>query len=155
MIAGLTEGNDRQRDRIAAYRRCLNEVGAIGSDRVFCHGFDMMAGGKALAEIMSRFPETTAIVCNTDIFAVGAIAKCRALGIKVPEHLSIIGFDDAEYAPLLDPPLTTITVPAEEMGLDAAEALLTALKSKSPPQPRRLDTILTLRRSTAPPRESI
>lgn len=150
MIAGLTDGNDRQRDRIAAYRRCLTEAGVTGADRVVCHGFDMAAGGRALADIIQRFPETTAIVCNTDIFAVGAFAECRKLGLRVPEDLSIVGFDDAEYAPLLDPALTTIAVPAEEMGLQAAEALLQALKSKAPPLPLCLDTRLTLRGSTGP-----
>ncbi|NEY90358.1 LacI family DNA-binding transcriptional regulator [Tabrizicola oligotrophica] len=152
MIAGLTDGNDRQRDRIAAYRRCLERAGATGADRVVCHGFDMAAGGRALAEIMDHYPDTTAIVCNTDIFAVGAYAECRKRGIRVPDDLSIIGFDDAEYAPLLDPPLTTIAVPADEMGLCAAEALLAALKSKAPPQERCMDTTLTLRGSTAAPR---
>jgi LacI family transcriptional regulator len=155
MIAGLTDGNDRQRDRIAAFRRCLAQAGAIGSDRIVCHGFDMAAGGLALADIVTRFPDTTAIVCNTDIFAVGALAECRKRGIRVPDDLSIVGFDDAEYAPLLDPPLTTIAVPAEEMGLKAAEALLTALKTKSRPQPLCLETRLTLRGSTAPPSDKV
>lgn len=155
MIAGLTDGNDRQRDRIASYKRCLEEAGARGADRVVCHGFDMVAGSTALAEIISRFPTTTAIVCNTDIFAIGAIAECRKQGLRVPEDLSIIGFDDAEYAALLDPPLTTIMVPADDMGLYAAEALLAALKSKAAPQPRRLDTKLTLRSSTAAPRNPV
>jgi LacI family transcriptional regulator len=152
MIAGLTSGNDRQRDRIAAYKRCLDVAGAVGSDRIVCHGFDMEAGARALADIMDRFPETTAIVCNTDIFAVGAIAECRKRGLSIPGDLSIIGFDDAEYAALLDPPLTTIRVPADEMGLQAAEALLTALRSKTLPRPCKLDTVLTLRGSTASPR---
>jgi LacI family transcriptional regulator len=153
MIAGLTEGNDRQRDRIAAFQRCLAEAGASGADRIVCHGFDMTAGARALADIMSRYPETTAIVCNTDIFAFGAIAECRKRGLRIPDDLSIVGFDDAEYASLLDPPLTTISVPAEEMGQKAAEALLTALKTKSAPQALCLETRLTLRGSTAPPRK--
>lgn len=151
MIAGLTDGNDRQRDRIAAYTRCLREAGAVGADRVVCHGFDMAAGGRALADILDHFPDTTAVVCNADVFAVGAIAECRVRGVRIPSDLSIIGFDDAEYAPLLDPPLTTITVPADEMGLQAAEVLLTALRTKTAPQPRCLVTHLTLRGSTAAP----
>lgn len=153
MIAGLTDGNDRQRDRIASYRRCMEEAGAIGADRIFCRGFDMAAGGKALAEIMDTFPETTAIVCNTDIFAVGAIAECRKRGIRIPADVSLIGFDDAEYASLLDPPLTTIAVPADEMGLAAADALLKAIKSGDKPQPLCLGTQLVVRGSTAPPRK--
>ncbi len=153
MIAGLTDGNDRQRDRIAAFRRCLAKAGAAGSDRVICHGFDMAAGGAAVAEIMDRFPDTTAIVCNTDIFAVGAIAECRKRGLRVPDDLSIIGFDDAEYAALLDPPLTTIAVPADKMGLCAAEALLKALKEDIRPSAVCLEARLIVRGSTAGPRD--
>lgn len=154
MIAGLTDGNDRQRDRIAAYRRCVEQAGATGADRIVCHGFDMAAGALALADIMERFPETTAIVCSTDIFAVGALAECRKRGIKVPDDLSIIGFDDAEYAPLMDPPLTTITVPADALGSEAAKSLLAALKSGTAAVPRCLDTNLTIRGSTAKPRDA-
>ena len=117
-----------------------------------CHGFDMAAGGRALADIVERFPETTAVVCNTDIFAIGAIAECRKRGIKVPNDLSIMGFDDAEYAALLDPPLSTIAVPADEMGLCAAETLLISLKTNARPEPRLLETRLTLRGSTSAPR---
>lgn len=154
MIAGLTDGNDRQRDRIAAYRRCLLDAGALGGDRVFNRGFDMQAGATALAEILDRFPETTAIVCNTDIFVMGAYAECRKRGLRIPDDLSIVGFDDAEFAHLLDPPLTTIAVPAASMGLDAAEALLRALKEKNAPVPHRLDAKLIIRGSTAAPRRS-
>lgn len=154
MISGLTEGNDRQRDRVAAFRRCISETGATGADRVFCRKYDMTTGSAALVEILDRFPETTAIVCNTDIFAVGAIAECRKRGMRVPDDISIIGFDDAEYASLLDPPLTTIAVPADEMGLGAAEALLKALKEKSGPSALYLETKLIVRGSTAVPRKT-
>jgi len=154
MIAGLTDGNDRQRDRISAYRRCLLEAGVTGADRIVCHGFDMAAGARALAEIIDRHPETTAVVCNTDIFAVGAMAECRRRNIRIPEDLSLIGFDDAEYASLLFPPLTTIAVPADAMGLSAAEALLKALKTKSAPTPLCLETQLIVRNSTSVPRKA-
>ena len=155
MISGLTEGNDRQQDRISAFRRCLSEAGVIGSDRIICRRYTMAAGSTAIAEIMERFPETTAIVCNTDIFAVGAIAECRKRGLRIPEALSIIGFDDAEYASLLDPPLTTVVVPGHEMGLAAAESLLKALKEKTRPRAKLLATTLTVRHSTAPPRAPV
>jgi LacI family transcriptional regulator len=154
MIAGLTDGNDRQRDRIAAYRHCLSEAGAAGADRVICRSFDMAAGGAALAEIIERFPDSTAIVCNTDIFVVGAYAECRRRGLRVPDDLSIVGFDDAEFAPLLDPPLTTVVVPSDAMGLGAAEALLKALRTKTRPEALRLETRLIVRGSTARPRAS-
>jgi LacI family transcriptional regulator len=152
MIAGLTDGNDRQRDRVAAYRRCVAGAGAVGADRVIHHSFDMAAGSHAMAHILEHYPDTTAVICNTDVFAIGAIAECRNRGLKVPDDLSVIGFDDAEYAALLDPPLTTVTVPAAAMGLAAAEALLCALRDKARPQPLRLETHLSLRASTAPPR---
>lgn len=155
MIAGLTAGNDRQRDRIAAYRACLAEAGLTGADRVVNHGFDMTAGAAAAAEILDRWPDTTAIVCNTDIFAVGAMAECRRRGLSVPQDVSIVGFDDADYAALLDPPLTTVAVPASEMGALAAEALLGAVRSGQRPEPRVLSADLVVRGTTAPPRRQV
>jgi LacI family transcriptional regulator len=152
MIAGLTEGNDRQRARVAAYRAKIAERRLEGAERALNRPFTMEAGGEALVRILGDWPETTAVVCNTDIFAFAALAECRRLGLRVPADLSITGFDDADYASRLDPPLTTVAVPAAEMGEAAADALREALAHDAPLACIDLEPRLMLRGSTGRPR---
>lgn len=76
-----------------------------------------------MRQIHDQYQSVTAVVCNADVFAFGALTECKAMGISVPEHLSVTGFDDHDFASRLDPPLTTISVPAREMGTQAALAL--------------------------------
>ena len=60
--------------------------------------------------------QETLLISFSDILAIGALAYCTDLCISVPEEISIIGFDDIRYAEVTDPPLTTISQPAEEIG---------------------------------------
>jgi LacI family transcriptional regulator len=107
-----------------------------------------------MREIHSSFPETTAVVCNSDVLAFGAIAECRRLGLRVPGDITITGFDDQDMAALTDPPLTTVAVPALEMGIRSAEALLHAVGGKARIGSARLDTNLIIRASSGPPRQA-
>lgn len=152
MIAGNTEGNDRQRARIAAYRDVLASTGLAGGDRVYCGAFNMKGGAQMMERILSDHPETTAVICNSDVFAIGAMSACRKRGLRVPDDMSILGCDDFDFAELLEPPLTTIAVPAAEMGRIAAEALWEAIANRKPVATRIVATELVIRGSTAPPR---
>jgi len=103
--------------------------------------------------VIAEAPDTTALVCSSDVFAFSALAECRRAGRRVPEDLSVTGFDDLDFAAQLDPPLTTVAVPAVEMGQRCAEALVHALERDRPIAPLRLDTTLVVRASTGrPPR---
>lgn len=151
MIAGPTKGNDRQQTRIATFQTVLGDHGlpegvVVEKD----YGFAMFEGGEAIRQIVQEYPAVTAVVCNSDVFAFSVLAECRTLGIAVPGDLSVTGFDDFDFASLLDPPLTTIAVPAREMGERAAQAIVGALASGRPIAPVRLDTKLVIRRSTGP-----
>lgn len=152
MIAGLTEGNDRQTSRIAAYRQKLEFKGLVGQGRVLNRPFTMDAGAEAMALILERYPETTALICNTDIFAFGALDQCRISGVRVPNDISITGFNDADYASRLVPPLTTVAVPTAEMGIAAADILHGALKTGEPTRGVNFEARLIVRGSTSPPR---
>lgn len=153
MIAGPIEGNDRQRSRIAAYRDRIAAGGLEGADRVLSRPYTMDAGGEALSVLLGEHPETTAVICNSDIFAFAALAQCRRFGVRVPQDLSVSGFDDFDYASRLDPPLTTVAVPAADMGVAAADALHQALAKGEAPSRTDLDFRLVVRDSTAAPRQ--
>jgi LacI family transcriptional regulator len=155
MIAGSPKGNDRQRHRIQAYVDCLAKNRLDGAQRVIKRPFSIEDGAQAMHEIHQLHPEVTAVVCNTDIFAFGALSECRKIGLTVPKDISIVGFDDADYSSRLDPPLTTIAVPAEEMGRNAAIALHAALTGKKKLHSEMLETTIKVRASaTKPPKSS-
>jgi len=82
---------------------------------------------------------------------IGAMAEARKLGFKIPQSLSITGFDDIELAGQVDPPLTTISVPAGEIGRGAADYLINAISGLSIPKNIQLPYRLIIRGSTAAP----
>ncbi|MEX0168157.1 LacI family DNA-binding transcriptional regulator [Streptomyces sp. LMG1-1-1.1] len=91
----------------------------------------------------------TAVVCDDDILAVGVLKAARRLGLRVPEDLSITGFDDLSLAGAVEPELTTVRLPAEEFGSRGMEALLAVLAGEAPP-PVTLPVTLVQRGSTGP-----
>lgn len=94
----------------------------------------------------------TAIFAGGDVYAMGAIRLLRQLGKRVPEDVSVIGFDDTPWCDLVTPRLTTVELPIEDMAAEAVDALLKRIKTASNLRRRIvLDTTLILRESTAPP----
>jgi DNA-binding LacI/PurR family transcriptional regulator len=91
----------------------------------------------------------------SDVLALGALQAAAETGVRVPQDLSLVGFDDSPAATLALPPLTTVAQPHEEKGRLAAQWLLEAIASgRRPRRGRRalLPTELVVRKSTAPPR---
>ncbi|MEU1279818.1 LacI family DNA-binding transcriptional regulator [Streptomyces sp. NPDC005805] len=95
-------------------------------------------------------PRPTALVCDDDILAAGACKAARRLGLRVPGDLSVTGFDDLALATALEPELTTVRLPAEQIGEQGMSALLAVLDGRRP-APGDLPVELVARGSTAPP----
>jgi DNA-binding LacI/PurR family transcriptional regulator len=95
-------------------------------------------------------PRPTVLLCDGDVLAAGACKAARGLGLRVPQDLSVSGFDDLALATALDPELTSVALPAEEVGAAGMSALL-ALLAGSPVAPAELPVQLVIRASTAPP----
>ncbi|RFU87053.1 LacI family transcriptional regulator [Streptomyces triticagri] len=95
-------------------------------------------------------PRPTALVCDDDLIAAGASKAARRLGLHIPQDLSITGFDDLTLATALEPELTTIHLPAEQVGERGMQALLALLDGRTP-RTDPLPTTLVVRDSTAPP----
>jgi DNA-binding LacI/PurR family transcriptional regulator len=124
-------------------------------------GAEGVAGGDdAARQALESAPSTTALICSNDLTAIGAIRGLRSLGLGVPADVSVIGFDDIEIAPHLDPALTSIRQGTDEMGTWAL-AMLCQLIADGPevatgeagslPGPtRRLSVTLVERGSTGP-----
>jgi LacI family transcriptional regulator len=93
----------------------------------------------------------TALVAFNDISALGAMTALREAGRKVPEDISVMGFDDIEFASIAYPPLTTIRQPLREMGATAAELLIRKLANDGSVHDIRVCPELIVRSSTCPP----
>ena len=90
----------------------------------------------------------TAMFAGSDFLALGVMQKVRERGLRLPEDISLLGFDDMPFADLLAPPLTTIRQPDQELGRRAFLAVLGAI-NKHPPMTERLPTSLVERQSVA------
>jgi LacI family transcriptional regulator len=108
------------------------------------------SGASAVRAVLSQPERPTVIFCGSDLIAMGAMKALEEEGVQVPDDVSVVGIDDISFAFLARPPLTTISVPRERLGVIAFEALEKVLKLK-----RRkgadyyLETELVVRRSTA------
>lgn len=152
MVAGITVGNDRAAERVEGVRAALAERGAsLAPGHLLEHAYEYAEGRRAASQLLATRPRPTAIVCGNDILALGVLFECRARGLEVPGDVSITGFDDLELAANVDPPLTTMRVPATEMGRRAAEYLLSRLNDMPAPDKVELDVTLIVRASTSPP----
>jgi DNA-binding LacI/PurR family transcriptional regulator len=95
--------------------------------------------------------DITAVFCDDDILAGGVYLAARSRGLVIPRDLSVVGFDDLDFARVLAPPLTTVSVDAEELGAVAFEALARDLAGEGVPAEQVLPVSLCVRESTAGP----
>ena len=103
-------------------------------------------------ELLNRKTDFTALVCYDDIAAIGAMRAIRDHGLRVPEDISVVGFDDIQSAAFQNPSLTTIRQPLHEMGRIAARTLLERVRDRDA-APHMLPVLpeLVIRESTCPP----
>lgn len=151
LICGRSDVNDRARERRRGYESVLRKYDIPTDSRlIFERDFEFIEGRAAMNRLLRTAPRPTAVFCANDIQAIGALYECRESGISIPEEMSIIGFDDLPIAQYTWPQLTTIRVPADEMGRRTAESLLSAIRTHEPPLSLELPTDLIIRGSTGP-----
>ncbi len=148
VISGMTAGNDRARSRVVGVTSAMAEAG-LAPPCVIETTYGIQEGGAALDQLLAEAPDLTLVICGNDVLAAGAIRKARALGRRVPDDLSITGFDDIGLAALVEPSLTTVRVPHRAMGEAAARTIL-ALVAGEPASGQALPTTLMLRDSLGP-----
>jgi DNA-binding LacI/PurR family transcriptional regulator len=138
-------------ERLDGYRAALLAAGIeLDPALVVEGGFDAPSGHAAMATLLERGPFDAVFVAS-DVVALGAIAALRAAGRRVPDDVSVVGFDDIPLAAFFDPPLTTVRLPAFELGQAAGRALLDRIADEVMPARTLLPTELMVRASTAPP----
>jgi LacI family transcriptional regulator len=141
-------------DRIAGCRRALAEAGvALREDLLLAGRLDQASGADLTRRALALSPRPTALFATNNFIAIGAFAALRQAGLRVPQDVSLAGFDDLPAALVIDPFLTVAVQPAYEMGRCGTELLLDRLSAGGPQgvQDIVLPAELVVRRSTAAP----
>jgi LacI family transcriptional regulator len=152
-ITGLVETRPGA-DRLRGYRDALRARGLAFRDEYVAYGdFYVESGRSAMARLLALDEPPTAVVCASDMMALGAIRAVAEAGLSVPDDVSIVGFDDIQLAGHVQPPLTTLRQDKARLGVEAGRAL-TRLIAADPavPEAMTLPVELVVRGSTAPPR---
>lgn len=120
------------RQRFEGYRRALERSGiGFRPELVREVGFSFERGYSGVDELFSATPPPTALFCANDAVALGAMKRLRERRVRVPQDVSIVGFDDIETARQSEPPLTTISVPKRDISKAAVEYLMRTMKGPS------------------------
>ncbi|MDW5375425.1 LacI family DNA-binding transcriptional regulator [Halomonas sp. HP20-15] len=153
VVTAPVEGNDRARARLQGFRQAIEAAGhTLPDDHVVTVEYGIEEGAAAFAKLMRLAPRPTAILCGNDVLAFGVMFAAQRAGIAIPEQLSVTGFDDLTQARFMQPALTTVATPADEVGRLVADALVTRIQGQATPHRQVLEARVVLRDSTAPPR---
>lgn len=153
LIAGPFSKVGRVKKRLEGYRDALERHGIEYVEELVVEMEPTLANGEiAMNRILAGGPQVTAVFAASDVLAIGAMKSAKAYGLTIPGDLSIMGFDDIDFAAYTDPPLTTIRVATYEIGSLAVDCLLEMVdcKAATPPQ-YCLETYLVERESCAIP----
>jgi len=149
VIAGQKE-SQIYRDRLSGIKSVLQEQGITLEDSLVVGGeYSMEAGEKGARELLSHPNKPTAIFCFNDDIAIGAIHEIKKHGLRVPDDISVVGFDNIKVSAYIDPPLTTIDQPANDMGRKAVEVVLQQIKKQPLHRDREIVQFSLLERSSS------
>ncbi len=140
--------------RLQGYVQALRRNGITVESSYITRGdFTYEAGAQALTQLMAQPKPPTAVFCHSDVMAIGVLSQAKKMGLRVPQDLSIVGFDDLKLAQYCDPPLTTVAQPRFQIGQQAMLLLLEQLNGQTVASGSRLlDSELIIRGSTAAPK---
>jgi LacI family transcriptional regulator len=155
MICGPS-GNGDAADRLLGFHQALAAYGLASELRLELPGdFSEEAGLRAGERLAALTPLPTAVFAANDAMAIGCLAALRSRGLRVPDDLSLVGFDDIPIARYLTPALTTVQVPIAEIGGRALDRLVAVMQGVSEPKHEVIEPTLAIRASTAAPRETV
>jgi len=149
LLIGHYDKVGRVKKRFLGYQRALVDYGvAFDPSLVITSDPDFMEGKQAMHQLLSVPDPPTAVFAASDRLAIGGLAAIKEKGLKVPEDISLVGFDDVDFASFCDPPLTTVRVPAQKIGQLAVRTVAEAIeKDQYHIRKYCLDTELIIRNS--------
>ncbi len=150
-IAG-PEGASSSRARLEGYKRALRAHNVEFAPDLIASGNGRVEGGEqGMRQLLSISPPPTAVFCYNDMTAIGAISEAKRMGLRIPQDISVVGFDDIAFAAYVDPPLTTVEQRKYEMGQMAMEMLLDILAGADAVSDITLQGRLVVRKSSGRP----
>ena len=151
MISAPIADNDRARNRVEGARLAMARAGHDPAALTVVEtDYGIENGASAFQQLMSAHPAITAVLCGNDVLGVGALTQAKAMGLRVPDDVSVTGFDDLDLAMLTDPGLTTVHVPHRDMGRGAARQLIEMIRQPDALRRTTLAIDLRLRGSLGP-----
>jgi LacI family transcriptional regulator len=150
------DGNYDAAERLEGYRSALKRLRIARRDEWEIDGdFTEASGHRAIARVLALDDRPTAVFAANDAMAIGALCALREAGVRVPEDIAVVGFDDIPLAKYMSPPLTSVHVAISDLGARGVETLLHAIESKNghTRQRQHLPTTLVIRRSCGTPAE--
>lgn len=142
-------------DRLAGYQRALCEAGVTNNDHLIYAGtFTQASGYELVQQVLKAEPRPTALFAANNLIAIGALRALRDSGLRVPEEMAMVSFDDLPANLVTFPFFTVVAQPAYEMGFTATQLLLARLAGKAPEQCQEviLPTEMIVRQSSGQPR---
>jgi len=141
------------RARLAGYRKALKNASLAYDAALVQRGdFSILSGQKAMSVLLQQKPAPTAVFSANDEMAIGAIRTLKSAGWKVPDDVSVIGFDGQDIAEIYDPPLSTVHIPRFDVGYQAMMMLGNIISQQRPVKSVTLDTHLVIRATSAGPK---
>ncbi|MCK4518730.1 MAG: substrate-binding domain-containing protein [Candidatus Omnitrophica bacterium] len=137
-------------ERFEAYKKVLEQFGLKYNEKIVGYGdFNEEGGYEEMKRILYGSFKPTAMFCANDIMAIGAMRAIKEKGLRVPDDIAVVGFDDIEAAAVVEPPLTTIRPPLEDIGAKAIEQLIGDIRNnKKTVEEVSLKTKLIVRESS-------
>lgn len=153
LITGAAEAQTTRQVCEVYARRCQHAGLALDDSWRADGRFTEEGGADAAGELLARHPDMTAVFAGNDKMALGAMSRLQHDGRRVPEDVSIVGFDDIHHTAYVNPALTTVHLPLYECGARACERLIDRIRGKTDRISEVLPTHLVLRESTAMARQ--
>lgn len=150
----LVSGPEHLRTSAVRLEGCREALLSAGIDfdesLIQSGGFTTDGGAKAISKIVESGADFSAVLASNDLMAIGVLTELQSRSIRVPEEISVAGFDDVQGAAFVRVPLTTVRVPMQQMGAEGMALLLDIIAGRRP-KSRVLPVELVIRGSTAPP----
>ena len=135
--------------RLSGYQAALEGHGLPYDEALVCYGdYQERSGYQAMQALLALPERPTAVFIASDVVALGALSAARAAGYVVPDDLAVVGFDDIQLAQYVVPSLTSVRVPAREIGATCAQMLLNIIQTGVRPASLYLETELMIRESS-------
>ena len=132
MITNASLEYTSAQQRRSGYWQALTEIGIEPDDSLIQEGgYTPASGYIAMEKLLKLHLRPTAVFVASDVVSLGAIRAIKQAGLRIPQHMAVVGFDDIPLADYYDPPLTTIHIPAFELGRSVGDRLLRLVRGES------------------------